>query len=115
MGMTSILFNDAEQSEQIDNMPLTKGPKFNLVKIGQAGSEKTFKDYEISNMYIAQGQGQITQEDKILIVTKSVCYIVRLSQWSLIHFQKMILQHFPHKRIWECKFDLAIGQPRIII
>ena len=40
-----------------------------MVKIGQAVSEKkTLKDYEILNMYKAQGQGQITQEDRILIV-----------------------------------------------
>ena len=37
---------------------------WNLVKIGQSVSEKTFKDYEILNMYIAKGQGQITKEDK---------------------------------------------------
>ena len=52
MGMMAILFNDVEQ---IDNMPSTEGPKCNLV-------------------YIARGQGQITQEDKILIVSKRVCY-----------------------------------------
>ena len=64
MGMTVILFNDEEQFEQIDNMPSTEGPKWNLVKIGQAVSEKkTLKDYEILYMYIVHGQGQITQED----------------------------------------------------
>ena len=48
MGMTAILLNDAEPLEQIDNMPSTEGTKCNLVKIGQAVSEKkTFKDYEI--------------------------------------------------------------------
>ena len=53
----------------------TVGPKYNLVKIGQAVSEKkTFKDYEILYMYIAQGQGQITPGDKIFVVTKNVCY-----------------------------------------
>ena len=53
--------------EQSDNMPLTEGPMCNLVKIGQAVSEKkTFKDYEILYMYIAKGQGHITQQDKIL-------------------------------------------------
>ena len=67
--MAAILFNGAEPFEQIDNMPSTEGPKFSLVKIGQAVSgKKTFKDYEILYMYIAQGQGQITQEDKTLIV-----------------------------------------------
>ena len=74
MGMTDILFNDAEQFKQSDNMPLTEGPMCNLVKIGQAVSQKkTLKDYEILYMYIVQGQGQINQ-DKILIVTKRVCY-----------------------------------------
>ena len=32
----------------------------NLVKIAQVVSEKTFKNYTILYMYIAQGQGQIT-------------------------------------------------------
>ena len=75
MGMMAILFNEAEQFEQIDNIPSTEGPKCNLLKIFQAVSEKkTYKDYEILYMFIAQGQRQITQEDKILIVSKRVCY-----------------------------------------
>ena len=37
MGMMAILFNDAEQFEQTNNMPSTEGPKCNLVKIGQVG------------------------------------------------------------------------------
>ena len=57
-GHAAILFNDAEQFEQIDNTPSTKDPKCNLVKIGQAVSEKkTIKDDEILYMYIAQRQG----------------------------------------------------------
>ena len=75
MGMMAILFNDAEWFEHIDNMPSKEGQKCNLVKIGQAVTEKkTFTDYKILYMYIVQGQGEITQEDKILIVTKRVCY-----------------------------------------
>ena len=45
-------------------MSLIESQKCNLVKIGQAVSEKKFKDYKILYMYIAQGQGQITK-DKI--------------------------------------------------
>ena len=45
--MAAILYINAEPFEQIHNMPLSEGPKCNLVKIGQAISEKTFKDYEI--------------------------------------------------------------------
>ena len=42
--------------EQIVNISLTEGPKWNLVKTHQAISEnKTFKDYMILNMYRAQG------------------------------------------------------------
>ena len=75
MGTAAILFNDAESFEQMDNMPSTEGPNCYLVKIGQSVSgKKTFKDYEILYMYIAQGQGQIIHEDKMLIVTKRVCY-----------------------------------------
>ena len=45
--MAAILFNDTEQFEQFDNTPLIKGPVWNLVKIGQAVSEKkTFQDQE---------------------------------------------------------------------
>ena len=56
-------------------MPWTEGQRCNLVKIGQAVSEKNaFKDYEILYMYIAQVQGQITQKDKILIVNKRAYY-----------------------------------------
>ena len=43
MELVAILFNDA--FEQSDNMPSTEGPKCNLVKIGQAVSEKTFRFY----------------------------------------------------------------------
>ena len=50
-------------------------------------------------MYIAQGQGQITQEDKILIVTKRVCY------FDHCKFQPVVINTFlendftfsPHK------------------
>ena len=71
-----MFFHDAEPFEQIDNLPSTEGPKCNLMKvIGQTVSEKkTFKDYEILYMYIAQGKWPITLEDKILFVTKRVCY-----------------------------------------
>ena len=43
-------------------------------EIGHTVLEKTFKDNEVLYLYIAQGQGKITLEDKILIVTESVCY-----------------------------------------
>ena len=47
----------------------------NLVKIGQAVSEKkTFKNYDILYMYIAQGQGPITLGDNFFVVTKGVYY-----------------------------------------
>ena len=37
---------------------------WNLVKIGQAISEKKmFKDFMILHLYITQGQGQITSEE----------------------------------------------------
>ena len=43
-------------------------------EMDKAVSEKTFKDYKILYMYIAHGQGQKTPWDKILIVTKRVCF-----------------------------------------
>ena len=62
MGMAVILFSGAEPFEQIDNiLSTTEGPEWNPVKTVQAVSEKkTFKDFTILNMYIAQWQGQIT-------------------------------------------------------
>ena len=70
-----LLFNGAEPFEQIVNTLATEGFMWNLVKIAQAVSKKkTFKDYTILNMYIAQRQGQITPGDRILIVTKIFYY-----------------------------------------
>ena len=64
MGMTSILFNDAKPFEQNFNS-LTEHPMWNLVQIGQVVSEtETFKDFMVLYLYIAQGQGQITQWGK---------------------------------------------------
>ena len=74
-GMAAILFNDAEPLEYIDNTPSTERLIWNLVKIGQAVSEKKmFTDYEILYLYIAKGQVQKTSGDKILNVTERFCY-----------------------------------------
>ena len=74
MGIAAILFHGAEPLKQIANIPLTEGPMWNLVKIGQAISEKkTFKHFTILYMYTAQGQGQVIP--KILMVTKLVYYL----------------------------------------
>ena len=60
MGMAAILLDGTESFEQIFNISSTERPLWNL-KIGQAFSEmKTLKDFMISYLYIAQGQGQIT-------------------------------------------------------
>ena len=73
--MATILFNGAEPFEQIGKSLWTEGPMWNLVKIAQAVSEKkTFKNYTILYMYIAQGQGQITPGDKFFIITKMFYY-----------------------------------------
>ena len=57
MDMAAILFNGTEPFEQIVNMPLTEGPMWDLVKIGEAVSEK-FKDFMILYLYIAQDNGR---------------------------------------------------------
>ena len=75
MDMAAIVFNGAKPFEQLGNTLLTECPKKNLVKIPPAVSEKkTFKDYTILYMYIAQGQGQITLRGQSLIVTKMFYY-----------------------------------------
>ena len=60
MGMAVVLLNDADPFEQLLNILSTEGPMRNLVIISQTVSEKTFKNYTILYMYIAQGQEQIT-------------------------------------------------------
>ena len=66
--MAAILFKGAEPFDKIINILWTEGPKWNLMKeIVQEVSEKSFKDFTILYMYIAQGQGQITP--KILTVS----------------------------------------------
>ena len=61
MRMATILFNGMEPFEQIVDIPLTEGPMYNLVKIGQAVSEKKpFKDYMMLNLYKDLEQGRIT-------------------------------------------------------
>ena len=47
MGMAAILFNGAVPFEQIIFTLSTEGPMWNLMKIAQAVSEKTFKNYTI--------------------------------------------------------------------
>ena len=53
--MAVILFNGAEPFQEIGNTLLTEDPMWNLVKIDQALSKKTFKNFTILYMYIAQG------------------------------------------------------------
>ena len=60
MGIEAILFNGTEPFEQIGNSLSTEGPMWNLVKIAQAVSEMTFKNYTILYINIAKGQGQKT-------------------------------------------------------
>ena len=58
--MAASLFNGAESFEQIVNTLSTEDLMRNLVKIARAVSEKkTFKDFTILYLYIAQGQVQI--------------------------------------------------------
>ena len=57
-------------------------------KTGRAGSEnKTFKDYTILYMYLAQGQGQITPGDNILIATKSFTTLIIHGKFQSLHFK----------------------------
>ena len=58
MGITAILFSDAEPIEQTVRIPSTEGPMLNLVKIGQMVLEKKmFKDFMVLYLYRAQEQG----------------------------------------------------------
>ena len=64
--MAAFLFNSAEHSNIVSTLS-TEGPMWNRGKIAQAISQKTFKNYTILYMYIAQGQGQVTHRGQILI------------------------------------------------
>ena len=71
MGIAAILLNGAEPFEQIVNIPLTEGPMWNPVKIGQTVSEKkTFKDFMIIYLYSLGARADNSGECKILILTK---------------------------------------------
>ena len=56
MDMAATLLKNAEPFAQINNTSSTEGLVWDLMKIGHA--KKTFIDYTILYMYIAQGQGQ---------------------------------------------------------
>ena len=55
MGMAAILFGGVEINCQY---PTTEGPMWKLVKIGPAVSEKMFKKFIISYIFVAQGHGR---------------------------------------------------------
>ena len=77
-GHCGILCKSVEPFEQIVNIPLTEGPMWNLVKIGQAVSEKeTFKAYTIFYMYIAQMQGRITLKGKLWLQLKGFITLIK--------------------------------------
>ena len=123
IGMTATLFNDADQFEQIDNTPLTEGPVWNLVKTGQAVSEKkTFKYYENLYMYIAQEQGQITPGENFDYNRKGFTALIIYSklQWlvSDTFWETEFSMFPPYKRvgrqIWPCREKVKC-QPRVII
>ena len=48
--------------------------------------KKTFKDYMILCMYIAQRQGQITPGDNILTATKSFTTLIIYCKFQLLAF-----------------------------
>ena len=73
MGMSAILFKDAEPFEQIDNIPLSEGSMWNLVKMVKL-FQKMFMIIRFLYMYVSQVQRQITPGDNIFNVTKRVCY-----------------------------------------
>ena len=117
MGMEAILFNDAEQFELIANMPSTEGRKRNLVKIGQAVSEKkTFKDNMFLYTYISQGQWVDNPGGQnfdcnwkgLLLWTYIVCF----NQWSNA-FSENDFTTFLYTRVWGCKFDLVIERSKV--
>ena len=69
--MAAILFYGAEPFEQIGINPFNRRPHRNPMKITQAVSKKkSFKNYTILYMCIAQGQRQITVRGQNFDITK---------------------------------------------
>ena len=72
MSMTAILFTSAKQFEEIVSTTSTEGSLWNLVKIGKQFQRR--RHWKIITIYRAQGQGQISPGDKILIATNKFYY-----------------------------------------
>ena len=88
------------------------------MKIGQAVSEKkTFKGYEILYMYIAQGQRQITLEDKILIVTGGFATLIIHCKFQALVFNTFCETEFSifftHTNAYRRKFDYAVQRSNV--
>ena len=110
IGTANILLNDVEQFEQIDNTPSIENrwetPMWNLVKIGQAVSEKKrFKDEDILYIYIAKEQVFAT-------------FIIYCKFQPLIFntlLETVFWIYFPYKykgtQIWHCskRFNAYLG------
>ena len=65
MGMLAILFNGTEPIKQIVNILSIEGLMWNLLKIVQVVSKKTFKNYTILYMDVVQEKGQIAPRRQI--------------------------------------------------
>ena len=75
MGMAAILFSGAEPFEQIINILLTEGPRWNLVKIGQAVSEKKrLRFHDLIHVSSPRARADNPGWGKILILTKKFYY-----------------------------------------
>ena len=123
--MAAILFNDAEPFEQSVN----KAPCEIWWKIGQVVLEKkTFTDFKVLYLYIAQGQGQISPPGggggggggavNLLILKHFTTLIIHCKFQPLvlnIYWKKWIFNFFPHTNQQRCKFWPSKRQPMIII
>ena len=76
MGMVAIFFNGAVTLNKLSISHSKEGPKWNLVKISQAVSDKAVKDYMILYMYIAHVQEQITWEGRLIITEYIVLHVL---------------------------------------
>ena len=81
---------------------------WNLVKIGQAISEKMFKDYENLYIYIAEGQGQIIFGDKIWLGFATLIKNCKLQPLVFNTSWETVFSVFsPYKcietQIWPCR------------
>ena len=112
-GHSNILFTGAEPFEQIVNIPSIEGPMWNLVKIGQAVSEKRFEDDMILYLHIYSPGADNLQGAIFWLLPKSFTNL--MIHCLITHIEKLIFQHFSYTNAWGRKFWPCRKRSKVIL